>query len=125
MVKIGYIINTDVLFGLLKISNDDILRDVSKGFNRRYVENFLIENALYELLQFEYSGKIIKIDFITFSQLGKIILYMDINENGINHDEYIEKLHSIKKDIEGQINMLSEKLNIDVAPLIGVLKVIN
>lgn len=125
MVKIGYIINIDILFGLLKISNDDIMIDVSKGFNKKYVEKYLIENTLYELLQKEYNGRIIKIDFVDFFQIDKVMLYLEINHNGLNYDDYIEKLYNLKKDIEGQIKTLTEKLNVDLLPVMGELKVIN
>lgn len=125
MVKIGYIINIDILFGLLKISNDDIMIDVSKGFNKKYVEKYLIENTLYELLQKEYNGRIIKIDFVDFFQIDKVMLYLEIKNNGLNYDDYIEKLYNLKKDIEGQIKTLTEKLNVDLLPVMGELKVIN
>lgn len=125
MVKIGYIINIDILFGLLKISNDDIMIDVSKGFNKKYVEKYLIENTLYELLQEEYNGRIIKIDFVDFFQIDKVMLYLEIKNNGLNYDDYIEKLYNLKKDIEGQIKTLTEKLNVDLLPVMGELKVIN
>lgn len=125
MIKIGYIINIDILFGLLKISNDDIMIDVSKGFNKKYVEKYLIENTLYELLQKEYNGRIIKIDFVDFFQIDKVMLYLEINHNGLNYDDYIEKLYNLKKDIEGQIKTLTEKLNVDLLPVMGELKVIN
>lgn len=125
MVKIGYIINIDILFGLLKISNDDIMSDVSKGFNKKYVEKYLIENTLYELLQEEYNGRIIKIDFFDFFIIDKIMLYLEINHNGLNYDDYIEKIHNLKKEIEGQIKTLTEKLNVDLSPVLGELKVIN
>lgn len=125
MIKIGYIINIDILFGLLKISNDDIMIDVSKGFNKKYVEKYLIENTLYELLQKEYNGRIIKIDFVDFFQIDKVMLYLEIKNNGLNYDDYIEKLYNLKKDIEGQIKTLTEKLNVDLLPVMGELKVIN
>lgn len=125
MVKIGYIINIDILSGLLKISNDYIMNDVSKGFNKKYVEKYLIENTLYELLQKKYNGRIIKIDFVDFFQIDKVMLYLEIKSNGLNYDDYIEKLYNLKKDIEGQIKTLTEKLNVDLLPVMGELKVIN
>lgn len=125
MVKIGYIIDIDILFGLLKISNNDIMSHVTKGFNKKYVEKYLIENTLYELLQEDYNGRIIKIDFFDFFIIDKIMLYLEIKHNGLNYDDYIEKIHNLKKEIDGQIKTLSEKLNVDLSPVLGELKVIN
>lgn len=115
MIKIGYMINANLLFTMLKLNIKDVYNDISKGFNKSYVEKYYIKEKINSMLQPRFKTLVIDVEYIS---PGDLLLFIKLK------DDFLTCINNVKNDIQIQLNHVIQNIEGMDLKAFGNLKVI-